>query len=98
MGRFKQPIEFEWDEGNKQKNWLKHGVKLEEAEEVFLDKHHRIAKDQIHSADEDRFILIGLTKLKRKLFIVFTIRQNKVRVISARDLNKKEYKLLVGKD
>ena len=90
----KEPVEFEWDRGNQDKNWQRHKVTTKEAEEVFFDRNRRIAKDFLHSKKEDRYLLIGSTTQKRKLFIVFTQRDRKIRIISARDLNKKEYKLL----
>ena len=93
MKIFKKSLEFEWDKGNKNKNFLKHRVSDGECEEIFFDPNKKIAKDNFHSAKEDRYIIIGRTKLQRILFLVFTIRKNKVRVISARDLNKKERKL-----
>jgi len=86
----KEPHEFEWDKGNKDKNWLKHKVKNEECEEIFFDKKKKILKDVLHSGKEKRFIILGKTKKERLLFVVFTIRNKKVRVISARDINKKE--------
>jgi uncharacterized DUF497 family protein len=86
----KEPYEFEWDKGNKDKNWLKHKVKNEECEEIFFDKKKKILKDVLHSGKEKRFIILGKTKKERLLFVVFTIRNKKVRVISARDVNKKE--------
>jgi uncharacterized DUF497 family protein len=86
----KEPHEFEWDKGNKDKNWLKHKVKNEECEEIFFDKKKKILKDVLHSGKEKRFIILGKTKKERLLFVVFTIRNKKVRVISARDVNKKE--------
>ncbi len=90
-----QPIRFEWDAGNQNKNWAKHNkVGNEECEEVFFDPHKRIASDALHSGSEPRYLLLGTTRFGRPLFIVFTVRGNKVRVISARDLNKKEEKLL----
>ncbi len=82
--------EFEWDVGNKGKNWKNHRVSDEECEEIFFDKDKKILKDTMHSAKEERHIVIGKTKSARLLFIVFTLRKNKVRIISARDLNKKE--------
>lgn len=90
----KDPILFEWDKNNQDKNYDKHQVSTTEIEEVFFDKNHKLAKDLFHSRDEDRYLIIGETKKYRKLYIVFTLRKNKVRIISARDLNKKEYKLL----
>lgn len=94
MQSFKKPLLFQWDSGNDSKNWTKHGVTKQEAEEVFFDREKKIAKDAIHSSKEQRFVLIGKTKEKRSLYIVFTIRNDILRVISARDLNKKEYRLL----
>lgn len=90
MITIKEPYEFEWDKGNKDKNWLKHKVKNEECEEIFFDKKKKILKDVLHSGKEKRFIILGKTKKERLLFVVFTIRNKKVRVISARDVNKKE--------
>jgi len=89
----KEPVEFIWDKGNREKNWLKHKVTNKECEEVFFDYQKLISKDCFHSKKEKRFILLGETKRKRLLFIVFTLRGKKVRVISSRDINKKERKL-----
>ena len=82
-------VEFEWDKGNVGKN-KKHRVEDKEAEEVFFDNKKFIFKDVIHSKKEERFRIIGTTKQGRLLFIVFTIRNKKVRIISARNINKKE--------
>lgn len=91
MIRLPQPIAFEWDEGNRDKNWVKHGVGNFAAEEVFLDPNKKILKDMLHSTeDEVRFILLGKTNLQRLLFVVFTLRQEKIRIISASYLNQKE--------
>jgi len=85
-----KPLAFVWDQANKDKNWLKHQVDYKEAEEVFFDDHKRLYPDAVHSAQEERNILVGSTRIGRLLFIVFTIRQNVIRVISARDLNYRE--------
>lgn len=91
MIRFPDPLQFEWDDGNKDKNWLKRGVSAAEAEGVFFDADKKLAKDIIHSTDdEQRFILLGKTRLGRLLFIVFTVRNRNVRVISARVMKKTE--------
>ena len=84
------PGGFQWDKGNKGKNYSKHKVTDQECEESFFDQNKRVFKDILHSGSEERYILLGQTKDSRILFIVFTIRHGKVRVISARDLNKKE--------
>jgi len=93
MKILKKPLKFEWDKGNEGKNFLKHKVTGEECEEVFFDANKKILKDVLHSNNENRFIIIGQSKIKRLLFVAFTFRKNKIRIISARDLNKKERKL-----
>ena|SRR3989338_2770590 len=93
MKVFREHIEFEWDKGNADKNLIKHKVRNEECEEVFFDPEKRILRDLLHSGTEQRRIIIGKTKKQRILFIVFTTRRKKVRVISARDLNAKELHL-----
>lgn len=92
MKTLKQVYEFEWDKGNIGKN-KKHGVEDQESEEVFLDERRFIFKDELHSGKEQRFRILGKTKKGRRLFVVFTVRNKKVRVISARDINKKEVDL-----
>lgn len=89
MKTVKKAFEFEWDQGNIGKN-LKHNVEDQEAEEVFLDEHRFIFKDRLHSGGEERLRILGKTKKGRLLFVAFTIRASKVRVISARDINRKE--------
>jgi len=86
-------IEFDWDEGNRDKNYKKHKVSFKEAEEVFFNQPLKVFKDKKHSQIEKRFIALGRTDNGRKLFIVFTIRKNKLRVISARDQSRKERKI-----
>ena len=86
------PREFQWDEWNTKKNWQKHKVSRSECEEVFLDESlvvTGIDKSKILYR-EYRYIAYGVTKTDRFLFVVFTIRGNKIRVISARNMNKKE--------
>ncbi len=82
-------FEFDWDEGNIGKN-KKHRVADSECEEAFSDEFKAVSKDILHSSNEERFILIGKTKQGRLLYIIFTARHNKLRIISARDPNKKE--------
>lgn len=84
---------FLWDAANKDKSEVKHKVSIQEAEEVFFDSKHKLLKDRLHSGKEHRFIAIGLTKSNRLLTIVFTVRGNLVRVISARPSSKKERNL-----
>ena len=84
---------FEWDEGNSLKNQVKHKVSKVECEQVFFNEPLIVHDDLKHSQNEKRWFLLGNTDLQRLLFIVFTIRNNLIRVISARDMNKKERKI-----
>ncbi len=90
MDLFEGVLEFEWDRGNRDKNFLKHRVTNEECEEVFSDPHKRLVKYILHPQGEVRRLLVGRTVSDRFLFVVFVMRRHKVRVISARDLNKRE--------
>jgi len=87
-----EPIEFEWDKGNIDKNFIKHKVTNKEIEEVFFCNHRFIFKDRLHSQKEERLRVFGATRSTRKLLVVFTQRKERIRVISARDMNKKETK------
>ena len=89
----KEPINFQWDKGNIGKNKKNHDVAEKEAEEAFFDKKKRTFKDHVHSGKEERFRVIGKAKNKRLLFVAFTVRNGKVRIISARDTNRKEVPL-----
>ena len=91
--RDNESIEFEWDEGNIDKNYKKHGVTPNETEEVFLDEQVIIVADIDHSQHEKRDIAIGQTLTKKMLCIVFTSRKEKIRIISARSANKKERRI-----
>ena len=90
MLTIKNAIGFIWNKGNIDKNWTRHKVTNQECEEVFFDGKKKIFKDKLHSGKEERFRIIGKTKKERLLFVVFTIRKDKIRIISARDINKKE--------
>lgn len=83
---------FEWDEANIEHS-AKHNVIPKEAEDVFFDKNNVLDEDIKHSTVEERFLIIGKTKKGRLLYQVFTIRKGKIRVISSRDINKKEVKI-----
>ena len=87
-----EPLEFEWDEANKNKIWLKHKVSAEECEEAFAAEYLFRQPDNLHSNKESRHILISRTKKLKYLFIVFTVRKNKVRIVSARHMHKREIK------
>ncbi len=81
---------FDWDQGNRDKNRRKHNVSNTECEEPFFNQPLRVADDIGHSQGESRYYALGRTNAGRLLFVVFTIRQNMIRVISARDMSRKE--------
>lgn len=83
---------FEWDKGNIDKSYQKHGITPNGAEEVFLDENVLISGDIKHSEREERFEAIGKIAKGDILFLAFTIRKDKIRIISARKTNKKERK------
>ena len=83
---------FEWDEHNAKKNWLKHKVLPSESEQLFFNQPLVVVDDVKHSSQEKRYYALGNTDTKRLLFVVFTVRGNQIRVISARDMNRKEKK------
>ena len=82
---------FEWDAGNARKN-EKHGVSMAEAEQVFFNAPLLMIEDTKHSVGEPRFHALGRTDDGRLLHIAFTVRNGgrKIRVISARDMHRKE--------
>ncbi len=83
---------FDWDESNREKNWEKHQVLASECEEVFFNLPLLLQADSAHSEKEPRYYVLGHTIAGRRLFISFTVREDKIRVISARDMGKKERK------
>lgn len=84
---------FEWDDGNIDKNKRKHQVEKVECEEVFFNQPLVIFSDKKHSQEESRYYVLGKTMRDRKLFVAFAIRNNKIRVVSARDMSRKERKI-----
>ncbi|HDQ04343.1 MAG TPA: BrnT family toxin [Deltaproteobacteria bacterium] len=84
---------FEWDEYNIDKSWIKHGVSPFECEQLFFNQPLVVTDDILHSMKENRFYALGRTDARRLLFLVFTVRKNLIRVISARDMSAKERKI-----
>ena len=82
---------FEWDEANLD-HIEKHDVHYLECEEIFANKPIRIREDKVHSHVEKRFQGLGLSNDGRQLFISFTVRKSKIRIVTARDQSKKERK------
>ncbi len=83
---------FEWDDGNLTKNWDKHEVSEGECEQVYFRQPLIVRRDKKHSKLENRYYVLGRTDAERLLFIVFTVRNNKIRIISARDMTRAEKK------
>lgn len=85
-----KPLTFQWDQGNLDKNPKKHHVTNQEAEEVFANQPLVINTDTPHSINEPRYYALGRTNQNRPLFLSFTIRKNQLRLISVRDMSRKE--------
>ena len=83
---------FDWDEGNLVKNWERHHVSASECEQVFFNRPLATMEDEKHAGEEARHLALGVTDGGRLLFVAFTIRGNLIRVISARDMSRKERK------
>ena len=83
---------FEWDDANALKLWERHEVAPGEAEQVFFNLPLVAAADSQHSNDEPRIYALGQTEAGRRLFVVFTFRRTRIRVISARDMSRRERK------
>lgn len=82
-------VGFEWDTGNWKKSELKHGISAVEAEEALLAG-ALCQVDSHHSEDEQRYVALGETNEGRLLFVSFTVRKNRIRIISARPMSRKE--------
>ena len=83
-------VGFDWDDGNLYKNEKKHSITWQEIEEVFFNQPLLLTEDAKHSNYEFRCVAYGKSNRDKKLTIIFTKRANKIRVISARDMSKKE--------
>jgi len=94
--RLIQIAKFDWNRSNIDKIREKHNVEPHECEETFFNELF-ISTDESHSHAEQRYHALGITNSDRLLFIVFTIRAKKIRVISARDVNKKERRIYYEK-
>jgi len=81
---------FQWDKGNAEKSSLKHGVSNIECEEIFFNQPLLATEDTEHSWVEQRYHALGRTDEGRLLFVSLTIRKDLIRVISARDMSRKE--------
>jgi len=89
---FEQFTGFQWNEANINKNLLKHNVENWECEQIFFNEPLIILDDPTHSLSEKRWAAFGKTDTDRLLTVIFTRRGKLLRVISARDMNRKERK------
>ena len=81
---------FDWDGGNVYKNEKKHGLNYKLIEEVFFNEPLLIIEDFLHSHEECRCVAFGHDNQNSKIMVVFTVRDGLIRVISAREMTKKE--------
>jgi uncharacterized DUF497 family protein len=88
LDRLRQCTGFEWDKANRDKIARKHGLRPEDIEPVFFDPRAAAFVDVKHSVHEHRYLLLGLNRVGKLLFVVFKIRNHQVRVISARPATK----------
>lgn len=84
---------FQWDSANSGKIWERHRVTPIESEEVFFNRPLVVSEDEGHSEQEERLYALGQTDAARLLFVALTIRGRLIRVISARDMSRKERKV-----
>jgi len=92
MVNFEHVVGFEWDHGAARKNLEKHGVGQAEAEQIFVNDPLVVTDDVAHNDREPRYHALGRTDASRLLHITFTLRANgaRIRIISARDMSRKE--------
>lgn len=83
-------MEFEWDKAKAETNYKKHHVSFAEAATVFGDPLAITFNDPDHSVNENRLITFGISKFNRLLVISHTERSSRIRIISARQMTKKE--------
>jgi uncharacterized DUF497 family protein len=83
-------LEFEWDRQKAASNLAKHGVSFEEAATVFGDPLGRVVADPRHSSEEERFVLLGFSRDKHLLAVMFVDRSESIRIISARAATRRE--------
>lgn len=93
LDQLSECIGFEWDQGNLEKKWITHQVVWTECEEAFFNQPLLVTVDIKHSGKEPRFYALGQTDTKRFLFFAFTIRKKHIRVISARNMSRRERKV-----
>jgi hypothetical protein len=92
-------VRFEWDSKKEKINLRKHGVSFSEAQTVFLDDEALLIPDPDHSHEEDRFVLLGLSRKTRLLLVCHCYRENDqvIRIFSARKADQEETRIYLSK-
>ena len=85
---------FEWDDEKNQINKRKHKISFETAANVFFDEDRIEQLDEFHSDEEERWQVIGM--VDEILFVIYTERDDRTRIISARRADKKERRIYYG--
>lgn len=85
-------MQFEWDTAKAIENASKHGVEFTEAMTVFGDPLEVVIPDPDHSIGERQFLSVGLSSAGRLLVVAYTERQQRIRLISAREATARERK------
>ena len=85
----------EWDDNKNQIHLRKHGISFETAALVFADEERIEYYDKLHSQDEDRYIVLGC--VQGILYVVYTMRDEAARIISARMATSRERKIYYGR-
>ncbi|NET58086.1 MAG: hypothetical protein F6K47_18605 [Symploca sp. SIO2E6] len=83
-------MHFEWDDNKAESNFIKHGISFEEAVTVFADPYLQFTEDTKHSEVEEREWAIGEAENGSMIVVVFTMRGDQIRIISARKATKRE--------
>jgi uncharacterized DUF497 family protein len=95
---FEQFSGFQCDKGNTDKNLIKHNIENWECEQVFFNRPLLVLDDPKHSVSEERWAAFGKTDADRFLVVIFTRRDNLIRIISARDMNGRERESYGGEE
>lgn len=91
MNNFDSVTSFEWDKHNTEKIFKKHNISVQEAEGIFADPDFLMSRAR-YSGNEERYAIMGMSG-KKRLIAIFTIRNGKIRIISARPQSRKERKV-----
>jgi len=83
-------MKFEWDKNKAEKNLGKHRISFDEAKTIFDDPLYVDFYDVDHSAEEERYLIVGNSNRGRLLIVSYTERKDSIRIISAREVTKSE--------